>query len=81
MKWINARKKLPKHRKRVLCEDGIGNYFIGYIDRDGNWWLEVYDDVDEESPNEAEYWCEIKSPYSGIYYRILRMWRKMRRKK
>lgn len=81
MKWIKTRKKLPKPGKSVLCEDGIRNYFIGYIDRDGNWWIDVYDDENVKSPNEAEYWCEIKSPYSGIYHRILRAWRKMRRKK
>lgn len=79
MKWINARKKLPKPGKNVLCIDIIGNYFIGYVDQNGNWWLDVYDDMDE--PIVAEYWCEIKSPYSGIYHRILRAWRKMMRKK
>lgn len=79
MKWVNTMKKLPTPGENVLCIDLIGNYFIGYVDQNGNWWLDVYDDMDE--PIVAEYWCKIKSPNSGIYHRILRAWRKMRRKK
>lgn len=81
MKWINASKKLPTPGENVLCIDTIGNYFIGNVDKNGNWWIDVYDDVDALSLNETEYWCKIKSPHSGIYHRILRAWRKMRRKK
>lgn len=82
MKWINAYKQKPQAGKDVLAMDYMGNYFIGYVDSDGNWWISVYDDMDKvlNTENISVYrWHEIKSPKTGFFSRFFHPKRKSRK--
>lgn len=82
MNWINAYKKKPQAGKDVLAMDYMGNFFIGYVDADGNWWVSCYDDVDKEldATNIGVHrWCEIKQPKLGFFPRILHLKRKIKK--
>lgn len=69
--WINAYKRKPKPGMDVLCYDYMGNFFVGYIDACGNWWVVVYDDNDKMLDAEnisVHRWRKIKPPKRSIKF-------------
>ena len=47
--WRDAIKDKPEAGVTVLVQDSLGNLALGYVDANGDWWIERYDD--EDLPN------------------------------
>ena len=48
-RWQKVADSLPDTSREVLCQDAIGNYFIGRYYGKNDWEVSVYDDEDKSN--------------------------------
>lgn len=66
--WVDAKKEKPEAGVTVLVQDSLGNLALGYVDANGDWWIERYDDEDLANGfNGFSLWCEIPDNVSEYF--------------
>ena len=66
--WKDASVEKPDAGATVLVQDSLGNLALGYVDANGDWWIERYDDEDLANGfNGFKLWCEVPDNVSEYY--------------